>query len=232
MQAAEDLQKSYPKAAVGYRIEGSVDVAKRDYKGAAAAFKQAFEREKSSALARQLADVMSQSGDAQGAVAILQGWARDNPKDLDAQAMLGLFLQQIGRPQEAIAVYEAVITNAPQKNPLLLNNLAWLYHKEGDARAQGTAKEAYDLAPSRPEIADTYGWILYNSGKKQDGLSILQQAYLAFPTQSEIGYHVAVALESLGRNDEAIGVLRKVLRDNPNSEQTPDATALLRKLGG
>jgi len=232
MQSAKTLQQSYPKAAIGYRIEGSVLAAKREFKPAAAAFKQAFVRERSSTVARQLADALNQSGDTAAAVAMLGEWAKENPKDLDAQAMLGLFLQQVGRSKEAIAVYEGVVASAANKSPLLLNNLAWLYHKQGDARAQAVAKEAYDLAPSRPEIADTYGWILFKVGKKAEGLSILQQAYLAFPTQSEIGYHVAVALESLGRNDEALQILRKVLRDNPNSDQAADATALLKKLGG
>ena len=115
---------------------------------------------------------------------------------------------------------------------MLLNNLAWLYQQQGDPRAAAMAKAAYELAPTRAEIADTYGWILFSSGKKEQGLSILQQAYLAYPTQTEIGYHVAVALESLGRNDEAVGILRRVLRDNPQSEQAAEATALLRKLGG
>ena len=232
LQTAKDLQKTYPDAAVGYRIEGSVYAAKRDHTLSAAAFKQAFGREQTSAVARQLADATNQSGDTAGAVQVLENWTKANPKDLDAQAMLGLFLQQVGRPQDAIAVYESVVAKAPEKNPLLLNNLAWLYHKQGDTRAEAVAKAAYELAPTRAEIADTYGWILFSAGKKEPGLSILQQAYLAYPTQTEIGYHVAVALESLGRNDEAIGVLRKVLRDNPKSEQAVEATALLRKLGG
>ena len=232
LQTAKALQKDFPQAAVGYRAEGGVHASKRDFKSAAAAFRQAYAREKTSGIARQLADAMSQSGDPKGAVEVLEGWAKDNPKDLDAQAMLGLLLQQVGRPKDAIAVYERVVKDGAEKSPLLLNNLAWLYHKEGDPRALAIAKEAYDLAPTRPEIADTYGWVLFQSGKRQEGLAILQQAYLAFPSQSEIGYHVAVALESLKRNDEAIQILRKVLRDNPKSEQAPDATALLKKLGG
>ena len=232
LQSAKDLQKTYPDAAVGYRIEGSIHAAKRDYKLAAVALQQAFSREQTSAVARQLADATNQSGDTAGAVQVLDVWTKANPKDLDAQAMLGLFLQQVGRSQDAIAAYESVVTKSPEKNPLLLNNLAWLYQQQGDPRAAAMAKAAYELAPTRAEIADTYGWILFSSGKKGQGLSILQQAYLAYPTQTEIGYHVAVALESLGRNDEAVGILRRVLRDNPQSEQAAEATALLRKLGG
>jgi thioredoxin-like negative regulator of GroEL len=61
---------------------------------------------------------------------------------------------------------------------------------------------------------------------------MLQQAYLAYPSQTEIGYHVAVALSTMGRNDEALQILRKILRDQPEFPQAPEAQALLKKLGG
>ncbi len=232
MQSAQALQTAYPDAAVGYRVEGSVHSAKREHKLAADAYRKAFSRQASSEVVRQLAEALSQGGDLAGAVAVLTGWAKEHKDDVDTQAMLGLFLQQSGRPADAVAVYETVVAQSTQKNPLLLNNLAWLYQQQGDPRAAATAKQAYDLAPTRPEIADTYGWVLFNSGKKDEGLAILQQAYLAFPTQSEIGYHVAVALNGLGRDEEAVQILRKVLRDNPNSAQAADAAKLLKKLGG
>jgi len=232
MTAAKALQTGFPDSAVGYRVEASIHNARREPTKAAESLKEAYARQKSGVLARQLAESLRQAGQTNDAVEALKGWIADNPKDLDTQAMLALLLQQSGRPQEAIALYEQVMGQATKKNALLLNNLAWLYHQEGDARAQAVAKEAYDLAPSRPEVADTYGWILYNTGQKEDGLRILQQAYLAVPTQTEIGYHVAVALEGLGRNDESIQVLRKILRESPNSEQAADAAKLLKKLGG
>jgi hypothetical protein len=81
-------------------------------------------------------------------------------------------------------------------------------------------------------VADTYGWILYHSGEREQGLNILQQAYLAFPSQTEIGYHVAVALEGLGRQDESVRVLRRILRDDPKAPHAKAAQTLLDKLGG
>ena len=230
--SAKALQSAYPDKAVGYRVEGSIHSTKRDPAAAAASFRLAFERQPSSIIARQLAEALDQTGKTDEAVTVLEGWLANNGRDLESQAMLGLFLQRVGRADEAVAMYEGVIEAAPTKNPLLLNNLAWLYQQKGDARAEAVAKEAYELAPGRPEIADTYGWILFNNGQKEEGLNILQQAYLAFPTQTEIGWHVAVALEGLGRNEESAQILRKILREAPNSEQAADARALLDKLGG
>jgi predicted Zn-dependent protease len=94
------------------------------------------------------------------------------------------------------------------------------------------ARRAYEAAPNRPAIADTYGWILFRAGQKDSGLSILQQAYLGDPTQAEIGYHVAVAMSETGRADEAAKILRRILRDNPDFPQAKESKALLEKLGG
>lgn len=232
LETAKALQTAYPKDAVGYRVEGGIHNANREPKLAIAPLRKAFELQPSSGAVRQLAESLQKSGDEQGAARLLASWTKDHPGDLDAQAMRGLLLQQMGRPKEAIAVYESILSQTPTKNPLLLNNLAWLYREQGDARAEATAKDAYDLAPNRPEIADTYGWILYNAGKQAEGLGIMQQAYLAFPSQTEIGYHVAVALDGLGRGKEAIQILRKVLSANPSPTVAADATKLLNKLGG
>jgi predicted Zn-dependent protease len=64
----------------------------------------------------------------------------------------------------------------------------------------------------------------------QEGLSIIQQAYVAYPTQSEIGYHVAVGLSKAGRRDEAVKVLRRLLREHPDFPQAAEAKALLAEL--
>jgi putative PEP-CTERM system TPR-repeat lipoprotein len=232
LASARALQSAYPDQSVGYRVEGRIRKTERQPEAAAVAFQQAFDRQRSSVTARELAESLYEAGRTADAVQVLEGWMKDAPDDLDSKAMLGLYLQQAGRPTEAISVYEAVVEGSQQANPLLLNNLAWLYHEQGDQRARAVAKQAYELAPTRPEVADTYGWILYHAGEKAQGLNILQQAYLASPSQTEIGYHVAVALEGLGRQDESVQVLRRILRDDPKAQHANDAQALLDKLGG
>ncbi len=128
-------------------------------------------------------------------------------------------------------LYEELYASG-QKSPVILNNMAWLFQQMGDERALEFGRQAYDAAPNRPEIADTYGWILYNSGQKEQGLSILQQTYLTFPSQMEIGYHVAVVLGDLGRKAEAIKILQRVLESGEQFEQREEAATLLKTLGG
>jgi Tfp pilus assembly protein PilF len=139
---------------------------------------------------------------------------------------LALLLHQAGQRQAAAAAYEQVIARGPE-NPLLLNNLAVLYQELGDRRAADTARRAYELAPQRPEIVDTYGWILVQGGRVQEGLVMLQQAYVTAPHHPEIAYHVGAALVKAGRKAEARPILERVVREHPGTTAATDAQALL-----
>ena len=230
LDLAKQLQRDFPKSPLGYQVEGTVRLAQKEPGDAVTAFAAAYERDKSSGpAALRLAQAYAQDNRRKDAIGVLQGWLSGHPKDTAAQGLIALYYQLDGNNPDAIKAYEKVVQADP-KNVVMLNNLAWLYQEQGDPRALETARKAYDLDPNKPEVADTYGWILLKGGKAQQALPILQQAYVSYPTQSEIGYHVAVGLSQLGRKDEAIKVLTRLLRDNEDFEQAKDAKALLEKL--
>jgi putative PEP-CTERM system TPR-repeat lipoprotein len=226
---ARALQEDYPDQALGYRIEGTIQMAANRAEDAIRPLERALELAPQPPLVRQLAEAYNQVARPADAVALLQRWSRQAPDDLPSQGMLAMLLHGEGREDEALPIYETLYS-AGLNNILILNNLAWILHERGDKRALEIASKAYQLDPNRPEVADTYGWILFNSGERDRGLSILQQAHLAFPTQTEIAYHTAVALSGVGRGNEAVPILRRLVRDHPNSAQATDAQALLDKL--
>ena len=195
------------------------------------AFEKLYALEKSAAAARSLADAYAQNDRVDDGIETLRSWLSENKDDQSAQVMLAMLYQRAGRDSDAMKLYEQLHASG-QNNPLILNNMAWLFHRMGDERALEFGRQAYDSAPNRPEIADTYGWILFLSGEKTQGLSILQQAHLAFPGQTEIAYHVAVALEDLGRKEEAVRILKRVVESGDQFDQREEAEALLKKLGG
>ena len=229
LEIARQIQQDYPDIAAGYQIEGNVYLSQSRPADALKALETAYTKQKSSQLVQQLAKAYSAADRREDAINALEGWMAEQPEDLGALAILAMSYQAAGRDDEAVKAYEK-FGQSGTKNAYILNNLAWLYQKSGDSRALETAKQAYELDTDRPEIADTYGWILLQSGEVQEGLSILQQAYVAFPTQTEIGYHVAVGLSQAERNEEAVKVLRRLLRENPDFPQAQDAKVLLEKL--
>lgn len=229
LEVAKGLKRDFPDSPVGFQIEGGIYQSQKRPAEAVKALEAAYGKEKSGPLARQLAQAYAEDNRRPQAIAVLEAWLAEHPDDVGALGMAAMYYQVEGRDADAIKAYEALATGE-RKDVIVLNNLAWLYHKTGDARALDTARKAYDLDATRPEVADTYGWILLQSGKAEEGLSILQQAYVSQPTQTEIGYHVAVGLSEVGRKDEAIKVARRLLRENPGFEQAGQAKALIEEL--
>lgn len=230
IDTAKRMQREFPKVGAGFQLEGTVYLEQKRPADAIGPFLTALEIEKSSQVVRQLAQAYADAGRREEALKTLEGWLAEHPDDQAARGVLAMQYQLAGRNADAAAAYEKLAAG-DTRNVIVLNNLAWLYQEAGDPRALETARKAYDLDPNRPEVADTYGWTLVESGRLDEGLSILQQAYVSYPTQTEIGYHVGVALSRAGRTDEAVKLLRRLLRDNPSFEQAAAARALLDQLG-
>jgi len=229
VSVARELQKDFPDKDLGFRIEGRVQLAASEPKAAVAPLKKAIALRPNSETVRQLAEAYVNSGQQVEAISMLEEWADRVPDDLGSQAFLAMVLHGEGMADRALPIYERLYSTG-NANLLVLNNLAWILHEREDPRALEVALKAYELNPNRPEVADTYGWILFNSGDQGRGLRILQQAHLAYPTQTEIAYHTAVALDGMDRGSEAVKILRRLLQEHPNSAEAPAAQALFDKL--
>ena len=115
-------------------------------------------------------------------------------------------------------------------NVLALNNLAWLYYQEKDARAVNTAELAYKLKPNNAAVADTLGWILLDQGKISRAVEIFKKAVALAPDNPEIGYHYAVALAKAGDKARARQQLEQLLASNKSFGQRDAAKALLKQM--
>ena len=175
------------------------------------------------------AGALAGAGKLDDAVKLLRAWLKKNPDDGGRWAKLGLIQQQLGNSDEALTAYEKSVETA-EPGAVLANNMAWLYLERNDKRAIELATKAYELAPSRAEIVDTYGWVLFRNGRQSDGLAALQQALIIAPRNPEIALHVAEALHDLERDGEAKSVLERIVREHPNSSFAESARSLLSRL--
>lgn len=158
----------------------------------------------------------------------LTAWLADHPRDPMVLVALAEHYQRDGNRSAAIAQYERAVAVWPGAE--ILNNLAWLYQQAGDPRAADLARRAHESKPENPDIADTYGWILVESGNIADGLPVLEQAARASPNAAEIQYHYAAALSKAGKKEAAATVLRKLMTDNVDFPSRRAAQALLETL--
>jgi Tfp pilus assembly protein PilF len=161
---------------------------------------------------------------------LLQQWLAKHPEDKGIRGMYADALRKDGANREAIREFEKLLVVAPNAAPVI-NNLAWLYYLEKDKRALEMARRAWQQSPRHPTVADTYGWILVESGSLQEGLGILEGAYhdggIADP---DMQFHYAAALARAGQRDKARHLLAAVLEESAEFASRNDATKLAAEL--
>jgi putative PEP-CTERM system TPR-repeat lipoprotein len=231
LEAIKVLQEKHEKSAIGYHMEGDVQFRRKAYGQAIAAYEKAMKLNPSAALAGAIHRTYMRMGDEKNAFKVLNDWLRNHPSDTATRLMLALAYHEKNRVDDAIREYEKVIA-VDTKNVVVLNNLAWLYHDKKDPRALDFARKAYDLAPERPEITDTLGWLMFLNGDRRRGLPLLQESVARAPQMSDIRYHLAYALHETGRDKEALVQLKRVLQTDKDFAEREQAEALFRKLGG
>lgn len=229
LKLSKEMQEHFPNNAMSYEIEAAAHRGMGNVHAAIDAVEKAVRVEGNSKRINLFAHILASSGKTPKAVTMLGEWLDKNPNDGVSWTTMGMMQQQIGRVDEAITAYEKAIKLGGD-NPVVLNNMAWLYLDRDDKRATELAKQAYEIAPERAEIVDTYGWVLFKQGKHKDALNVLQQALVLAPHNGEIGLHVAEALHTLGRNDEAKPLVERILEENPNTAFAAPARKLLKKL--
>ena len=92
----------------------------------------------------------------------------------------------------AIAIYEGLRQRLGNNDATILNNLAWAYSESGDLdRAVPLARRAWALDRDNPATADTLGWLLFKSGRRAEGLALLEQAARGAPSDGAIRRRLA-----------------------------------------
>ena len=198
---------------------------------AADAYTLGFEKQRSSHLAVQLFYARWKAGRRDDAIGNLERWVGEHPDDPLAGQTLASAYFESGRPDAARPILETLVRERPD-DPDLLNSMAWLYQELGDKRAETFAKRAYLLAPKKAATLDTYGWVLVQNGKAEQGLGYLRKARALSSKDPRIQYHVAVALSRTGRTGEARRHLESLLAAGRDAEVAQDARALLQELDG
>jgi putative PEP-CTERM system TPR-repeat lipoprotein len=225
LSVAGRLQEHFPTNPSGFELEAAAYRGMGRIDKALDALEKAVRVEGTSKRVNLFAHTLAAAGKAPKATYLLQDWLRTHPEDAAARSTLGLLQQQAGQVDEAIASYQQVLKDG-EPNPVIFNNLAWLYLKKGDPRAEEYARKAYDIAPERAEIVDTYGWVMFSNDKRTEGMSLLQQALVLAPRNPEIGLHVAEALHRSGRDKEARPLVERIIADHPNTQWAVPAKEL------
>lgn len=224
----DQIESLDSESGLPHMLRGDLHVARGEHVAAAAAYARAAEFGRSRSLAIRSFNARQQAGDADP-VQPLNDWLAEYPEDQGVRLLLAQAHQSAGRNDDAMREYGLVVER-DDSNAVALNNLAWLQYLNGEPAAVDHAARAYELQPDSGAVADTYGWILVETGELVKGVDVLRDAAAKAPGIGEIRYHLAAALARTGDTDEARVLLRELLDSGAALESRSEAEALLRSL--
>ncbi len=202
LDLVNQLRANLPESSAAAIIEGDLLMRREKFAEAAKVYQAGLEIGETSELVIRLYHARTQLGEMVSAFEFLENWTKRHPKDFDARRVLASGLIAMGRLEDGAAHHEKLLQERPD-DVGILNNLAWIYQRLGYPRAISVAERAYSLAPNMAAAIDTLGWILVQQGNPERGLPLLREAHARASREGSLRYHLAVALNQLGRVEEA-----------------------------
>ncbi|MCP4468124.1 MAG: PEP-CTERM system TPR-repeat protein PrsT [Halieaceae bacterium] len=176
-----------------------------DSGAALALFKQAYEIAPTAQTALELAKYYKALGRNDDAVALMQEWIKDHPRDVNVQSALASHFQATGDTASATFHYQKVLAINPN-NVIALNNLAWNMRDVNILRAMSFIERAVALSPA-PAVLDTQAYLQHLAGDNVAARYTIRQALADVPDEPSMRYHSAMIDAALGDKAVAIDTL-------------------------
>lgn len=190
LQQSRALQTQRGNEAMGYALEGEVDTAMKDWDAAAAAYRNALQRQKSPGLAVKLHKTLVAGHKRAEADRFAAGWMKDNPKDDVFIFYLADAALSRKDYAEAETRYRAFIALRPN-SPIAMNNLAWILSEQHKPGAVDLAEQANKLAPDQPQLMDTLATLLARDNQVDKAVALQQKAVTLKPDVPSLRLNLA-----------------------------------------
>lgn len=229
-QLAKGLQQQRPNEAMGWLLEGDIEMASKNVAGAAALYKAGLGKQESSELSIKLYRAYRIQGKDKEAAAQEAAWLEKHPKDATFQAAMAEFAMVSGDVPKAIRLYRSVIQLQPN-SVLAINNLAFLLNRTGDPEALAMADKAIAMAPEAAPILDTAAGVYSKSGKHDRAIELQRKALAVAPELHVHRLHLAEIYLAAGKKEEARKELTQLSALGQAFAQQADVQRLLTQLG-
>lgn len=226
---AKEIQKQRPSASVGFLVEGEIFVREKKWTEAVSAYREGLNKLHTGDLAVKLHGALSAANRAAEADKLVLEWLRGNPKDILFRSYLAERSVEAKKYDSAAQQYKAILAIRP-KNPLVLNNLAWVAGRLNDPKAIGYAEQADALAPNTPAILDTLAMLLVDKDQAAQGIELLRRAIGLSPNAWVFHIDLAKALAKNGQKDDARKELEPLLKLDEKNPARIAAGELLKSL--
>ena len=180
----------------------------------------------------QLASMQRQSGDLPGAIATLEEMVRRGIADQRVMIVLADYLADSGALPKALALLDAVVAAHPDEVEAH-NSLGVVAMRMGrHDRAREAFRKVLELDPTSTTAYANLGADALSSGDLQGAVGELTRALELDPRQYTVLYNRAMALDTLGRRDEARRDMERFINESPPdrfSREIAEFRTLLRR---
>jgi len=221
---ARAFQTSYPTPGSDMLLAETLQQARRGGEAEAVLSKSLSDRPNRIILMRLVGLALS-SNDRKRANDLMSDWLDKNPGDAAVRMEYAAFQLRQGDSAKAISQYQMVLKQNPD-NAYALNNLGWLVQHRDPKQAEALLTRAWKLSPNSANVADTLGWFKVQHKDAAGGLVLLNRAHALQPGDGQITYHLAVALDTNAKRNEARKLLKSLLDSGVKFTDRPAAVQL------
>ncbi len=201
---------------------GQTDLARVALQKAAGATRDFPGKEESK---RRLA-MLNSSTDASAELSLaqLEAMAKEQPNDVLAQMRLGEAYKKQGSSDKAAAAFEQAVKLNPSLSSAI-TTVAQLYAGplQNNEKALAYARKARELTPGDPRVTSMLGRIAYQTGNFTWSYSLLQEAARQRENDPSILHDLAWAAYSLGKVNQARGLMQKAVATSLDFPELSDA---------
>ena len=169
---------------------------------------------------QHLAYLQRQSGDLGAAVATLKRALALSPEDTDTAALLGAYLNEVGRPREAAAVLAVYAERKSPELDVLMARGAALAEIGQTAEAIATFERALAIDPSNAAAKANLGTVSLGVRDYPRARTLLEEALALDPDVSRAHNALGVIAAETGHPDEAITHWKRAVELNPREWDT------------
>lgn len=175
-----------------------------------------------------LTDIYTQTGKINQAIRRLENWLERYPDDPSVELALAEAYGYKGKLKSALIRYGKLVKRYPD-SPVILSSAANNYYLAGKHEAAlKMALKAVAASPKNAEFLDTLGWIQSRMGGTDDALATFREALVYDYGNPSVKYHLAKTLMGLGREAEAIKLLREIKNSTRSFVYMADVNSLLK----
>jgi Tfp pilus assembly protein PilF len=226
---AREIQKQRPTEAVGYQFEGDIELQRRNWDNAIAAFRTGLQKAPSTDSAVKLYNGLLAAGRNEEAERFTGSWQKDHPTDTAFRLYLGDRALGESDWAQAEARYREVLRVQPE-NAMALNNVAWLLLKQGKPGALPLAEKATTLAPNQPALLDTLALALAADNQLPRALELHKKTMERAPDNPSLQLTMARLHLQAGDKKQARIELEALAKLGKSFREQAEVAELLKKV--